>query len=56
MNEVEEICEKLKDVEQWLHLQQKEDNGLKQAYAQMMGTITSIRMRLLTGITKGERT
>ena len=55
MNGLEEICEKLKEVERWLQIQQKEDTGLQTTYTQMWGTIMAIRLRLTTGITKGER-
>lgn len=54
MNGLKEICEKLEEVERWLQIQQSLDDGLQVTYSQMWGTIMSIRMRLLSGITKGE--
>ena len=56
MNGLQEICEKLEEVEQWLKIQQSLDDGLQVTYSQMWGTILSIRMRLLSGTTKYERT
>ena len=56
MNGLQEICEKLEEVEQWLKIQQSLDDGLQVTYSQMWGTIMSIRMRLLSGTTKYERT
>lgn len=56
MNGLEEVCKKLEEVEQWLKIQQSLDNGLQVTYSQMWGTILSIRMRLLSGTTKYERT